>query len=46
VPDDPAGHYQLAIAYLRVGRKEDSMREKAMVQQLSEGSSGQPSSPQ
>jgi len=45
VPDDSAGHYQLAIAYLRVGRKEDSMREKAMVQQLSEGSSGQPSPP-
>lgn len=44
-PDDAAGHYQLAIAYLRLGRKDDSLREKALVQQLSEGNSGQPSSP-
>lgn len=46
VPDDPAGHYQLAVAYLRLGRKEDSAREKAIVRRLSEQSSGQHSSPQ
>ncbi len=27
VPDDPAGHYQLAIAYDRTGRKESAARE-------------------
>lgn len=27
VPDDPAGHYQLAIAYDRTGRKENAARE-------------------
>ena len=26
-PEDPAGHYQLAIAYARTGRKEDAQRE-------------------
>jgi tetratricopeptide (TPR) repeat protein len=29
-PPDPAGHYQLAIAYARVGRKEDADREMAL----------------
>ena len=28
-PSDPAGHYQLAIAYNRVGRKQDAAREIA-----------------
>jgi tetratricopeptide (TPR) repeat protein len=27
VPEDPAGHYQLAIAYDRIGRKESAARE-------------------
>src|SRR5205823_12929853 len=27
VPDDPAGHYQLAIAYDRTGRKESAAKE-------------------
>jgi Flp pilus assembly protein TadD len=27
VPEDPAGHYQLAIAYDRTGRKENAARE-------------------
>jgi Flp pilus assembly protein TadD len=27
VPDDPAGHYQLAIAYSRTGNKEAADRE-------------------
>lgn len=27
VPDDPAGHYQLAVAYDRTGRKESAARE-------------------
>jgi tetratricopeptide (TPR) repeat protein len=40
VPDDPAGHYQLAVAYLRLGRKEDSAREKGLVEHLSEKQSG------
>lgn len=38
VPNDTAGHYQLALAYGRVGRKEDSDREKAIVRKLSEKS--------
>lgn len=29
-PDDPAGHYQLAIAYARTGDKEGSAREMAL----------------
>lgn len=29
-PTDPAGHYQLAIAYNRVGRKQDAAREIAL----------------
>jgi tetratricopeptide (TPR) repeat protein len=29
-PPDPAGHYQLSIAYARVGRKEDATREMAL----------------
>jgi tetratricopeptide (TPR) repeat protein len=34
VADDPAGHYQLSIAYARTGRKEDSVREMTVQQQL------------
>lgn len=36
VPDNLAGHYQLSIAYARMGRKEDSVREMALHQQLFE----------
>lgn len=35
-PEDPAGHYQLAMAYARTGRKEESVREMSLHQQLSE----------
>jgi tetratricopeptide (TPR) repeat protein len=35
-PEDPAGHYQLGIAFARLYRKEDSVREMALRQQLSE----------
>ena len=34
VADDPAGHYQLSIAYARTDRKEDSVREMTLQQQL------------
>jgi tetratricopeptide (TPR) repeat protein len=29
-PGNPAGHYQLAVAYIRAGRKEDAKREAAL----------------
>lgn len=56
-PADPAGHYQLAIAYARTGRKDDAQREMALQKQAdarirkSQGqlppeSSGAPSQPQ
>lgn len=32
VPDNPAGHYQLAIAYARLGRKQDAQRQIALQQ--------------
>jgi predicted Zn-dependent protease len=35
-PDDPAGHYQLALAYARTGRREESLREMSLHQQLSD----------
>jgi tetratricopeptide (TPR) repeat protein len=34
VAEDPAGHYQLSIAYSRTGRKEDAAREMALQQEL------------
>ena len=34
VPDDPAGHYQLAMAYLRTGDKEAATREMTLQRQL------------
>ena len=37
-PEAIAGHYQLYIAYLRTGRKEDSVREMTLHQQLREKS--------
>ncbi len=35
-PRDPAGHYQLAIAYARLGRKEEASREMAIQRDLDE----------
>jgi tetratricopeptide (TPR) repeat protein len=35
-PGNPTGHYQLAIAYNRVGRKEDAKREAALQKQAAE----------
>lgn len=35
-PDNLAGHYQLSVAYARTGRKEDSVRETTLHQQLFE----------
>ena len=32
-PDDPAGHYQLATAYARMGRKQDAQRQMALQQE-------------
>jgi tetratricopeptide (TPR) repeat protein len=32
-PEDPAGHYQLATAYARIGSKEDARREYALQQE-------------
>jgi len=32
-PDDPAGHYQLATAYARTGRKQDAQRELTLQQE-------------
>jgi len=37
---DPAGHYQLSIAYARTGRKEDAVREMAIQRQVSEKNPG------
>jgi tetratricopeptide (TPR) repeat protein len=36
LPADPAGHYQLSIAYARTGRKEDAVREMAIQRQILE----------
>ena len=36
LPGDPAGHYQLSIAYARTGRKEDAAREMAIQRQIIE----------
>jgi tetratricopeptide (TPR) repeat protein len=35
-PDDPAGHYQLSIAYKRTGRTEEFARETARLRELNE----------
>jgi Flp pilus assembly protein TadD len=32
-PDDPAGHYQLATAYARTGRKQEAQRQMTLQQQ-------------
>jgi predicted Zn-dependent protease len=36
LPADPAGHYQLSIAYARTGRKEEATREMAIQRQILE----------
>jgi predicted Zn-dependent protease len=36
VPDDPAGHYQLAIAYARTGRKQDADKQMALQRELNQ----------
>lgn len=36
LPADPAGHYQLSIAYARTGRKEDAARQIEMQRQAAE----------
>ena len=43
-PGNPAGHYSLATAYARTGRKEDAQRELALQQQTAEhtGNQGAP----
>lgn len=43
-PSDPAGHYQLAIAYNRVGRKQDAAREIALQRETEK--KAPPSTPQ
>ena len=40
-PGNPAGHYSLATAYARTGRKEDAEREFALQQQTSGGANAQ-----
>jgi tetratricopeptide (TPR) repeat protein len=40
LPEDPAGHYQLSIAYARTGRKEDATRQMEMQRQASEKAPG------
>lgn len=40
-PQNPAGHYSLATAYARTGRKEDAQREFALHQETAERASGQ-----
>jgi tetratricopeptide (TPR) repeat protein len=46
VPDDPAGHYQLGMAYARTGRREDAERELARQRELNARVNGTtPSSP-
>ncbi len=45
VPEDPAGHYQLAIAYARTDRKEDADREMGIQRQLTEKKSSAKATP-
>ncbi|MGB6846434.1 MAG: tetratricopeptide repeat protein [Candidatus Acidiferrales bacterium] len=41
-PEDPAGHYQLSIAYARLGRKEDAAREMARQRAIEQPSQAPP----
>ena len=46
-PGNPTGHYQLAVAYSRTGRKEDADREFALHRKMAEASeAGQGAQPQ
>jgi tetratricopeptide (TPR) repeat protein len=45
-PSDPAGHYQLAIAYARSGRQQDAARQMALQQQTDKGKASQQPQPQ
>jgi tetratricopeptide (TPR) repeat protein len=40
LPSDPAGHYQLSIAYARTGRKEEAARQMEMQRQAAEKTPG------
>ncbi len=40
VPEDPAGHYQLSVAYARTGRKQDAVHEMAIQQELAQKKQG------
>ena len=44
-PSDPAGHYQLAIAYARTGRSEDANREIALQHEAEKKSQSAPQDP-
>ena len=45
VPADPAGHYQLAVAYARTGRKQDGDREMSIQRQLAGKNPNAPAAP-
>jgi len=40
VPGDPAGHYQLSVAYVRTGRKAEATREIGIQQELTRQKDG------
>jgi tetratricopeptide (TPR) repeat protein len=45
-PSDPAGHYQLAIAYARSGRQQDAARQMALQHEADQRKGSQPTEPQ
>ncbi len=44
-PDDPAGHYQLATAYARTGRKQDAQRQMVLQQETAAKAPRTPAQP-
>ena len=40
VPEDPAGHYQLSVAYARTGRRQEAVSEMAIQQELAQKKPG------
>ena len=44
-PDDPAGHYQLATAYARTGRKQDAQRQVVLQQETATKAPRTPAQP-
>jgi tetratricopeptide (TPR) repeat protein len=44
-PDDPAGHYQLATAYARTGRKQDAQRQMVLQQETAAKAPRAPAQP-